>query len=55
VLTHAASNAASATVNQLAAAEPALNGDWVSAAVFGMWALLLIGFTRGRLGYKPAP
>jgi membrane protease YdiL (CAAX protease family) len=59
ILTHAASNAASGLVNNLAqAAAPAqtaqdANGDWVNVLVFWGWALILIGLTRGSLGYKP--
>ncbi len=52
ILTHAASNAASGFVNQLAPTSPALNGDWGNVIVVGLWALLIIVFTRGRLGYK---
>ncbi len=58
ILTHAASNAASGLVNNLAQAAPSAssvqsaNGDWVNVLVFWGWALILIGLTRGRLGYK---
>jgi membrane protease YdiL (CAAX protease family) len=56
ILTHAASNAASALVNNVAAAPPDSNGNWVNVLVFGAWALLLIAATRGRLGYaRPQP
>jgi membrane protease YdiL (CAAX protease family) len=52
ILTHAASNAASALVNNLVAAPPDPNGGWINVFVFGAAALLLIALTRGRLGYK---
>lgn len=68
ILTHAASNAASVYVNNLAQAAPSAQtaqtaqsayGDWVNVLVFWAWALLLIGLTRAQLGYKresgPAP
>jgi hypothetical protein len=53
ILTHAASNAASDFVNQLAPADLSLNGDWGNVIVFGLWALTIVVFTRGRLGYNP--
>jgi membrane protease YdiL (CAAX protease family) len=61
ILIHAASNAASGLVNQLVPTNPALSGlarviyydNWNNVIAFGVVALLLILFTRGRLGYQP--
>ena len=61
ILIHAAANAASGLVNQLLPANPHLSGlasalfydNWSLVIAFGAVAVLLIVFTRGRLGYKP--
>lgn len=61
ILIHAASNAASGLVNNLVPAHPSLSGlahaiyydNWNNVIAFGVVALLIILFTRGRLGYQP--
>jgi membrane protease YdiL (CAAX protease family) len=61
ILIHAAANAASGVVNQLLPANPHLSllasalyyDNWSNVIAFGAVAVLLVVFTRGRLGYKP--
>lgn len=60
VLLHAASNAGSALVGQLVpqnvvppAPIQALLPGWFNVILFGLAAVLLVVFTRGRLGYQP--
>ena len=60
VLIHAAANAATSVVTLLLPAHPSLGGlvsalyydGWSNVIAFGAVAVLLIVFTRGRLGYK---
>jgi hypothetical protein len=37
----------------LAAPIQALSPDWINVIIFGLAAILLVIFTRGRLGYRP--
>jgi membrane protease YdiL (CAAX protease family) len=61
ILIHAAANAASGLVSQLLPANPSLSGlahalyydNWCNVIAFGAVAVLLIVFTRDRLGYQP--
>ena len=61
ILIHAAANAASGLVNNIIPANPSLSGlahalyydNWNLVIAFGAVAVLLIIFTRGRLGYQP--
>jgi hypothetical protein len=59
---HASSNAASKLVSELIPKEveltgwlKALDSGWLNVIVFALVALLLVIFTRGTLGYRPAP
>lgn len=60
ILLHASSNAASQLVSSLIPKDVELTGwmktlesGWLNVIVFSLFALLLILFTRGTLGYKP--
>jgi hypothetical protein len=60
ILMHASSNAASRLMEELipqevtmAAPIQALSPDWINVIIFGLVAILLVIFTRGRLGYRP--
>jgi len=63
ILVHAGSNASSSLMHALVPALPVLRG-WQAAIYYSRWnlanlipfavaAILVIGFTRGRLGYRP--
>lgn len=60
MLLHASSNAASNLVGslipegvELTGWQSALNDGWLNVIAFGLAAILLVIFTRGRLGYQP--
>ncbi len=60
MLLHASSNAASNLVGSLIPKDVELNGwqrvldaGWLNVIAFGLAAILLVIFTRGRLGYRP--
>lgn len=60
ILLHASSNAASNLVGslipegvELTGWQSALNAGWLNVIAFGLAAILLIIFTRGKLGYRP--
>jgi len=60
ILTHASSNAASRMLEEvvplgsnLPAPFQALSLEWINVIIFGMVAILLVIFTRGKLGYQP--
>jgi membrane protease YdiL (CAAX protease family) len=60
ILMHASSNAASRMLQEvipqniiLPAPIQALWPDWINVIIFGLAAILLVIFTRGRLGYRP--
>ncbi len=60
ILLHASSNAASSLVGslipkgvELTGWQSALNAGWLNVIAFSLAAVLLIIFTRGKLGYRP--
>jgi uncharacterized protein len=60
ILMHASSNAASRLLEEilpqevfLAAQTGPIPLDWINVIIFGIVAILLVIFTRGRLGYQP--
>ncbi len=60
ILMHASSNAASSLVGslipegvELTGWQSALDAGWLNVIAFGLTAILIVSFTRGRLGYHP--
>jgi uncharacterized protein len=60
ILMHASSNAASRLLEELIPAQlvlpapfDALSPGWINVIAYGVVAILLVIFTRGRLGYRP--
>lgn len=60
ILMHASSNAASRLLEEIIPQEASLpaqfeslSTEWINVIIFGLVALLLLIFTRGKLGYQP--
>jgi membrane protease YdiL (CAAX protease family) len=61
ILMHASSNAASRLLEEIIPQEVILQAqlplslEWINVIIFGVVAIFLVIFTRGRLGYQPDP